>query len=96
MTHAIDTYRHKRNLIYEGLKNDFGLKKPAGAFYAFVPAPGGNATEFVTQAIKNDVLIIPGEVFSQKDSHFRISYATDEENIKKGIDRLCRLAQKGW
>ncbi len=84
-------YKAKRDMIYDGLANDFGLIKPAGAFYAFVPAPGGNATEFVMKAIENDVLIIPGNCFSQKDTHFRISYATSEDMIKKGIARLKDL-----
>lgn len=92
----IANYRHKRDLIYDGLKDTFGLVQPGGAFYAFVPAPGGNATEFVTEAIKNNVLVIPGAVFSQRDTHFRISYATSDQQIDKGIDRLCKLAKKGW
>ncbi len=78
-----------------GLFREFELVKPGGAFYAFVPAPGGNATEFVAAAIKNDVLIIPGSIFSERDSHFRLSYATDDDSIRKGIERLCRVAEKG-
>ncbi|MBN1766661.1 MAG: aminotransferase class I/II-fold pyridoxal phosphate-dependent enzyme [Sedimentisphaerales bacterium] len=92
----IAAYRKKRDLIYNGLKDTFGLVRPEGAFYAFVPAPGGNATEFVMAAIKNNVLIIPGSVFSERDSHFRISYATEDERIQTGIDRLCALVEKGW
>jgi aspartate aminotransferase len=38
------------------------------------------------------VLVIPGNVFSERDSHFRISYATSNEKIKKGIEILRRLA----
>ena len=85
-------YRKKRNFLYEGLKDRFELVKPAGAFYAFVKAPGDSATEFVEKAIKNNVLIIPGNVFSEKDTHFRISYATSDEKIKQGVEILRRLA----
>jgi len=88
---CIDNYRHKRDLIYNGLKDSFNLAKPQGAFYAFVAAPGGKAGDFVNRAIQNNVLVIPGSVFSQKDTHFRISYATSDEQINKGIDRLCSL-----
>jgi len=85
-------YRKKRDLIYEGLKDKFELIKPGGAFYAFVKAPaGGAATEFVEKAIANNVLIIPGKVFSEKDTHFRISYATSDEKIEQGIKILRRL-----
>lgn len=97
MSAQIQNYRMKRDAIFNGLKGAFPLQKPAGAFYAFVPAPGGNATQFVSEAIKNNVLIIPGSVFSQRDSHFRISYATVDQQITKGIDRLCQLAtSKAW
>ena len=87
----IDTYRKKRDLLYEGLKDSFEMVKPGGAFYAFVKAPAGRATEFVQKAIKNNVLIIPGNVFSEKDTHFRISYATSDEKLQHGIEILCKL-----
>jgi len=48
----------------------------------------------VAKAIKNDVLIIPGSVFSQRDSHFRLSYATSEKQIARGVEKLCDLAKK--
>lgn len=88
----IDAYRKKRNLLYEGLREKFELAKPGGAFYAFVKAPGDCATPFVEKAVKNKVLVIPGNVFSEKDTHFRISYATSDEKIRQGVDILCRLA----
>jgi len=53
---------------------------------------GGRATEFVQKAIKNNVLIIPGNVFSEKDTHFRISYATSDDKIRQGVEILRKLA----
>jgi aspartate aminotransferase/aminotransferase len=88
----VSAYRKKRDLIYEGLKGKFELIKPGGAFYAFVKAPAGGATKFVEKAIANNVLIIPGNVFSEKDTHFRISYATSDKKIEQGIEILRRLA----
>jgi aspartate aminotransferase/aminotransferase len=79
-------------MVFAALGESFGLVKPEGAFYAFVPAPGGNATEFVKKAIENNVLIIPGNVFSDRDTHFRLSYATTDEKIREGLDILVRLA----
>jgi aspartate aminotransferase len=88
----VDIYRQKRDLLYNGLKDKFELVKPGGAFYAFVKAPDGRtATEFVEKAIANNVLIIPGNVFSEKDTYFRISYATSDEKIRQGVDILCSL-----
>ncbi len=87
----VDAYRKKRDLLYEGLKDKFELVKPGGAFYAFVKAPGESGSKFVEKAIKNNVLIIPGNVFSEKDTHFRISYATSDEKIRQGVEILRSL-----
>ncbi len=88
----VESYRHKRNLIYEGLREKFEFVRPGGAFYAFVKVPGASSgTEFVEKAIANNVLVIPGNVFSERDTHFRISYATSDEKIEQGVETLCRL-----
>jgi aspartate aminotransferase/aminotransferase len=85
-------YKIKRDMIYNGLKDKFECVKPGGAFYIFVKAPGGNATKFVEKAIENNVLIIPGNVFSEIDTHFRISYATKDDKISRGIEILNKIA----
>ncbi len=87
----VDAYRKKRDLLYDGLKDKFELVKPGGAFYAFIKAPGGSGSNFVEKAIANNVLIIPGNVFSEKDTHFRISYATSDAKIQEGIEILRSL-----
>lgn len=88
----VDGYRKKRDLLYEGLKDKFELVKPSGAFYAFIKAPGGSGSDFVEKAIANNVLVIPGNVFSEKDTHFRISYATSDDKIEQGVEILRSLA----
>jgi len=94
MSSHVAAYKKKRDMIYEGLKDKFQIVEPGGAFYAFVKAPqwAKSATEFVEKAIANNVLVIPGCVFSEKDTHFRISYATTNEKIAQGIEILCKLA----
>jgi len=92
MSAFVDAYRKKRDILCEGLKDKFELVRPGGAFYAFVKAPAGQATKFVEKAIKNNVLIIPGNVFSEKDTHFRISYATSDDKIRQGVEILRKLA----
>ena len=74
------------------MKDKFELTKPGGTFYAFVKAPNGRAEEFVKRAIANKLLIIPGNVFSERDTHFRISYATSNEKIQQGVEILNSLA----
>ncbi len=95
LTAQIDAYRRKRNMVVAALSDDFELSLPEGAFYAFPRAPWGTGSEFVAEAIKNNLLIIPGNVFSQRDSHFRISYAVDDMTLRRGLDLLQKLAHSG-
>jgi aspartate aminotransferase/aminotransferase len=92
MSQQVADYKRKRDMVVDALGEKFGMVTPGGAFYAFVPAPGGDATAFVTEAIENNVLIIPGNVFSTRDTHFRISYATTDEKLAEGLDILSSLA----
>jgi aspartate aminotransferase/aminotransferase len=88
-----EAYRRKRDLVVAALSDDFDLPAPEGAFYAFPRAPWGTATEFVAEAIRRNLLIIPGNVFSRRDTHFRISYAVDDTTLKRGLDVLRELAR---
>jgi aspartate/methionine/tyrosine aminotransferase len=93
LTAQIDAYRRKRDMVADALEDDFELPNPEGALYAFPRAPWGTASEFVAEAIKNNLLIIPGNVFSRRDTHFRISYAVDNETLRRGLDLLRNLAR---
>jgi aspartate/methionine/tyrosine aminotransferase len=93
LTAQIDSYHRKRDMVVDALSDDFELSLPEGAFYAFPRAPWGTGTEFVAEAIKNNLLIIPGNVFSRRDSHFRISYAVDDATLRRGLDLLRKLAR---
>jgi aspartate aminotransferase/aminotransferase len=92
-TDRIDAYQKKRDMVVAALRDDFELARPDGAFYAFPRAPWGTGTEFVAEAIKHNLLIIPGNVFSRRDTHFRISYAVDDATLRRGLDLLCSLAR---
>jgi aspartate/methionine/tyrosine aminotransferase len=94
MGEAVAAYRRKRDLVFERLSKKFEVARPSGAFYIFPQAPRGTtATDFVARAIDNNVLVIPGNVFSERDTHFRISYATTDDKLARGCDVLCSLAK---
>ncbi len=94
MSGHIDAYRQKRDMMVSALSGTFELGAPDGAFYLFARAPEGmTGDEFVERAIANNVLIIPGSVFSERHSHFRICYTVSDEKLQAGADILCRLAQ---
>lgn len=90
----IASYKKKRDLMYNGLKDAFQIVKPGGAFYFFPEVPWGTDEEFVATAIKNNLLIIPGSVFSERHTHFRISYAASEETIHRGMDILNSISRQ--
>jgi len=92
MSEHIEQYRRKRDLIYDGLKDKFEVSRPDGAFYIFPKAPGGDGEKFVEKAIEHNLMIIPGNIFSEKNTHFRISFAAEDETIQKGVEVLNKLA----
>jgi aspartate aminotransferase/aminotransferase len=88
----IEQYKKKRDLIYEGLKEKYRVQKPLGAFYIFPEVPGGDGEAFVERTIQNNLFIIPGSVFSKRNTHVRISFAASEEMLLKGIEVLNRIS----
>jgi aspartate/methionine/tyrosine aminotransferase len=105
MTSHIDAYRRKRDTVVAGLtKAGYSVVKPGGAFYVFPEVPKGtgrasgtreSASEFVARAIENELLIIPGNIFSARDTHFRISYAASDATIERGLGVLANLQNSG-
>lgn len=95
MSPQVADYRRKRDLAVSALEGAFEFVRPAGGFYVFPKAPRAfeNSTAFVEKAIANNVLVIPGNAFSQRDTHFRISYAVPDDKIIKGCQILCSVAK---
>ena len=87
------SYQAKRDRLVNGIKDLYEVTLPGGAFYVFPKIPHGSGDEFVYRAIENNLLIIPGNIFSQRDTHFRISYAASDEMIDRGIEVLRKLAE---
>ena len=90
----ICNYQAKRDYLSDRLQATFPHKKPEGAFYLFLPVPmGWTGTTFVAEAIRRELLVIPGNVFGEKDTHFRVSYAANQATLEKGADILLEIAQ---
>jgi aspartate/methionine/tyrosine aminotransferase len=95
MSAHIADYRRKRDMLVDGIADCYEVARPGGAFYAFPKTPWGTGQEFVAEAIeRHGLLIIPGNVFSRRDTHFRVSYAADDRVIQRGIEALRKLAGK--
>ncbi len=93
MSQKVADYKQKRDFLLSALK-DYEIHGAGGAFYLFVKAPWGTGTEFVKAAIERNLLIIPGNVFSSIDTHFRISYAADQRTLERGAEVLQSLLRR--
>jgi aspartate/methionine/tyrosine aminotransferase len=94
MTPYVDAYRKKRDRMLAGLSQHYSVVKPGGAFYIFPQLPWGSGDDFIEAAIDQELMVIPGKIFSDQDSHFRISYAVDDSTLERGIEALCRIAER--
>lgn len=93
ISHHINAYRAKRDLLYHGLCEHFEVVKPEGAFYIFPKAPHGDGQAFAEEAIRHNLLLIPGNIFSERNTHFRLSFAQSDETLRQALEVLQRLAQ---
>lgn len=90
-------YRHRKALLVEGLNSIEGVscKDPAGAFYLFanIKSTGMDSRTFAEKLLDQEkMLVIPGVGFGEGGEGFvRLCYATNDENIKDGVERLARF-----
>ncbi|MEY3479573.1 MAG: hypothetical protein RIQ71_348 [Verrucomicrobiota bacterium] len=92
-----DEFNVRREYMYERLAAipNLSTVKPLGAFYmlADISKFGLSSTNFADRLLsKAEVAVVPGIAFGD-DKTVRLSYATDLETIKTGLDRIeqfCR------
>jgi aspartate aminotransferase len=98
----VETFRRRRDLVYEGLKKITGMKAnlPEGAFYFFPDVKNYFGKKFDNQIIHNaddlcrylltqhHVATVSGEAFGDANC-FRISYAASDEVLKKALERIA-------
>jgi aspartate/methionine/tyrosine aminotransferase len=90
----IERFAKRRDMVVDILGDVTELVVPEGAFYAFPKIPVGHdmtGMEFISKAVEEDVLVIQGDVFSQHDTHFRISFAVAEDKLEHGLCKLQKL-----
>lgn len=76
-------YRAKRDMVRRVLGDYPGLE---GAFYGFFPSGVADSEELVKKLIAERVLTVPGSAFSDKNSHFRISYSVSDDKLKAALE----------
>ncbi len=83
-------YKERRDMLYLALSKKYEIVQSQGAFYFFVKYPS-DPDKFIQSCLDNDLLVVPGNVFSEKNNYFRISFAASKENIKRAIEVFERL-----
>ena len=97
----IERYSQRRKLLVGGLNAIEGIScvPPKGAFYCFVNVSrlGKRSEDFAMELLKaTGVVVVPGSGFGDAGEGFvRMSYATSEENIAKGLERIKRFVESG-
>ena len=86
-------YALKYRYLQSELAGLYDIRGSGGAFYLFIKTPHGTGTEFVAKAIENHLLVIPGQVFSKRDTHFRMSFAAEQVTLERGVEVLKKLAR---
>lgn len=94
MRATVERFERRRSMVVGMLSAVTDLVEPDGAFYAFVRVPerlGMTGSEFFERCLGREVLMIPGKIFSRRDTHFRISFATPDEKLERGLKILAGL-----
>jgi aspartate aminotransferase len=90
-------FESRRNLMVDAIRKipGLGCLRPQGAFYVFpdISATGLDSMTFCQRLLEQEqVALVPGIAFGA-DDYVRLSYATDQETIEKGIERLDRFVR---
>ncbi|MFA5574869.1 MAG: pyridoxal phosphate-dependent aminotransferase [Brumimicrobium sp.] len=107
LNEMIDAYKHRRELVLEGLKVIKGLKinEPEGAFYFFPDVSNffgksyqgkiiNNASELCMFILEEGkVAVVTGDAFGAPNC-IRIAYATDEDSLKEAMLRIKVTLEK--
>ena len=102
----VEVFRKRSELMYEKVNSIEGIscRKPEGAFYVFINCKKlmgkrcdgvviENSIQLAEMMLEKElVAVVPGVAFGA-EGYIRLSYATSEENIMKGLNRIeafCR------
>lgn len=93
----LEVFDRRRLFLLEGLQAIEGIEcaRAQGAFYLFpkMDAFGLSAHDFAAKILEEEkVAVVPGEGFGAP-GYMRMSYATSDEVIEKGLERLARFCK---
>lgn len=96
---VVAEYASRRDMVIGALGDLTSIATPHGAFYAFVEVPpklGMTAQQFCERAVQRRLLVVPGGVFSRRDTHLRLSFAAPKPVLTEGLAVLRHLFANGF
>ena len=89
---AVEVYKKRRDMLYDIITGaGFKCLKPQGAFYLFPQSPVEDDVQFCSNALKYNLIIVPGTGFGCK-GYFRLAYCVGEKTIinsRKAFEALA-------
>ncbi len=90
----IERYVARRDMVVKALSDVTNVTQSQGAFYSFIEIPkrmGITGTQFGERAVQEKLIVVPGVVFSSRDTHIRISFAAPEQKLAEGLSVIRRM-----
>lgn len=86
----LTVYAARRKAMGEVLSQaGYEFQMPAGAFYFFPKAPGGDDVAFVNALLEERILAVPGTGFGCP-GHFRLAFCVDESVIRNAAEGFAK------
>lgn len=95
LAEVVEHYRHRRDLLCDGLKSmGIVVDPPRGSIYLWVPVPEGHTSEsFATFLLDEAAIVVaPGNGYGPSGEGFvRFSLTLSDDRLEEGVERLRRV-----
>ena len=96
LAECIERYRHRRDLLCDGLKSmGVVVEPPKGSIYLWVPVPEGHTSESYTTYLLEETAIVvaPGTGYGPSgQGYVRFSLTISDDRLEEGVERLRKVA----
>jgi LL-diaminopimelate aminotransferase len=96
LAECVERYRHRRDLLCDGLKSmGVIVEPPRGSIYVWAPVPEGHTSESYTTFLldKADIVVAPGTGYGPSGQGFvRFSLTLADDRLEEGVERLRKVA----
>lgn len=94
LSDMIKDYSERLMYLKENIDSHYKLSNANGSFFCFIKVPSClklSSLEFCKILKTNGLLVVPGNVFSKRDTHFRLSICKPIDDIKKAVNILNKV-----